>query len=341
MSHDSTRRSLLAAAAAASTSAALSSAGAGAALAALATVAPAAHAQGRWPDRPLKLVVPYPPGGNADAIGRWAAERLSAGLGQQVVVENRAGAGASIGAQAVARSAPDGYTLLLAPTAVMAITQHLRKIPYDPEADFAPICCISNSYGLVAARRDLPATTFAEFIPIAKAAPGKFTFGSVGLGTATHLTGEIAALRGGIKLLHVPYKGSAESLTDLVAGRIDLIFDPVALQQVKAGTVKALAATSSVRHPELPDVPTLKEQGIEMPDSGWFGLFAPKGTPPDAITRMASELERALAAPGTRETLVKFGQHPQYIAPEAFAARVKADTVMFRDLIAQAGIKLD
>ena len=341
MSHDSTRRSLLAAAAAASTSAALSSAGAGAALAALATVAPAAHAQGRWPDRPLKLVVPYPPGGNADAIGRWAAERLSAGLGQQVVVENRAGAGASIGAQAVARSAPDGYTLLLAPTAVMAITQHLRKIPYDPEADFAPICCLSNSYGLVAARRDLPATTFAEFIPIAKAAPGKFTFGSVGLGTATHLTGEIAALRGGIKLLHVPYKGSAESLTDLVAGRIDLIFDPVALQQVKAGTVKALAATSSVRHPELPDVPTLKEQGIEMPDSGWFGLFAPKGTPPDAITRMAGELERALAAPGTRETLVKFGQHPQYIAPEACAARVKADTVMFRDLIAQAGIKLD
>jgi tripartite-type tricarboxylate transporter receptor subunit TctC len=346
MSHDPTRRSLLAAAAAASTSATLTSAtrfsvGAAAGLVSLAAVAPAARAQARWPERPLKLIVPYPPGGNADAIGRWAAERLSTGLGQQVVVENRAGAGASIGAQAAARSAPDGYTLLLAPTAVMSITQHLRKVPYDPDADFAPICCISNSYGLVAARRDLPASTFAEFIPIAKAAPGKFTFGSVGLGTATHLTGEIAALRGGIRLLHVPYKGSAESLTDLVAGRIDLIFDPVALQQVKAGTVKALAATSSVRHPELPDVPTLKEQGIEMPDSGWFGLFAPKGTPGDAIARMAGEIERALAAPGTRETLVKFGQHPQYIAPEAFAARVKADSTMFRDLIAQAGIKLD
>jgi tripartite-type tricarboxylate transporter receptor subunit TctC len=346
MNHDPARRSLLAAAAAASTSATLTSAtrfsvGAAAGLASLAAVAPASRAQARWPERPLKLIVPYPPGGNADAIGRWAAERLSTGLGQQVVVENRAGAGASIGAQAAARSAPDGYTLLLAPTAVMSITQHLRKVPYDPDADFAPICCISNSYGLVAARRDLPATTFAEFIPIAKAAPGKFTFGSVGLGTATHLTGEIAALRGGIRLLHVPYKGSAESLTDLVAGRIDLIFDPVALQQVKAGTVKALAATSSVRHPELPDVPTLKEQGIEMPDSGWFGLFAPKGTPSDAIARMAGEIERALAAPGTRETLVKFGQHPQYIAPEAFAARVKADSAMFRDLIAQAGIKLD
>ncbi|MEI7447376.1 MAG: tripartite tricarboxylate transporter substrate binding protein, partial [Burkholderiales bacterium] len=253
----------------------------------------------------------------------------------------RAGAGATIGAQAAARSPADGYTLLLAPTAVMAITQHLRRSPYDPEADFTPICCVSNSYGLVAARKDLPANTFREFIPLAKAAPGKFTFGSVGPGTATHLSGEIAALRAGIRLLHVPYKGSAESLTDLVAGRIDLIFDPVALQQVKAGNVKAIATTSPVRHPELPEVPTLKEQGIEMPDAGWFGLFAPKGTPADAVARMAAEVERALAAPGTRETLVKFGQFAQFSGPEAFAARVKADTVMFRDLIAQAGIKLD
>lgn len=332
MTIDRIRRALLARAATGTATAAASG---------LAALAGPAHAQARWPERPLKLIVPYPPGGNADAIGRWAAERLSAGLGQQVVVENRAGAGASIGAQAAARSPADGHTLLLAPTAVMSITQHLRKIPYDPEADFSPICCISNSYGLVAARKDLPAATFTEFVPLARAAPGKFTFGSVGPGTATHLSGEIAALRAGIKLLHVPYKGSAESLTDLVAGRIDLIFDPVALQQVKAGNVKALATTSPVRHPELPDVPTLKEQGIEMPDSGWFGLFAPKGTPADAIARMAAEIERALAAPGTRETLVKFGQFPQYIGPDAFAARVKADTAMFRDLIAQAGIKLD
>ena len=304
-------------------------------------VAPHARAQSRWPDRTLKLIVPYPPGGNADAIGRWAAEKLAAGLGQSVVVENRAGAGASIGAQAVARSPADGYTLLLAPTAVMAITQHLRKVPYDPEADFTPVCCISNSYGLVAARKDLPASTFTEFVPLAKAAPGKFSFGSVGPGTATHLSGEIAALRAGIKLLHVPYKGSADSLTDLVAGHIDLIFDPVALQQVKAGNVKALGTTGAVRHPDLPAVPTLKEQGIEMPDSGWFGLFAPKGTPAEAVARMAAELERATAAPGTREALLRLGQHPQFIGPDAFAARVKADTVMFRDLIAQAGIKLD
>jgi tripartite-type tricarboxylate transporter receptor subunit TctC len=304
-------------------------------------IAPVARAQSRWPDRPLKLVVPDPPGGNADAIGRWAAERLSTGLGQQVVVENRAGAGASIGAQAVARSAADGYTLLLAPTAVMAITQHLRKVPYDPDADFSPVCCLSNSYGLVAARKDLPATTFTDFVPLAKAAPGKYSFGAVGPGTATHRIGEIAAMRAGIRLHHVPYKGSAESLTDLVAGRIDLIFDPVALQQVKAGAVKALATTGAVRHPELPDMPTLKEQGIEMPDSGWFGLFAPKGTPADAIARLAAELERATTAPGAREALVRFGQYPMYLGPDAFAARVKADTVLFRDLNAKLGIKLD
>jgi len=200
---------------------------------------------------------------------------------------------------------------------------------------------LSNSYGLVAARKDLPANTFTEFVALAKAAPGKYMFGSVGPGTATHLSGEIAALRAGIKLMHVPYKGSAESLTDLVAGRIDLIFDPVALQQVKAGNVKALAATSSVRHPELPNVPTLKEQGIEMPDGSWFGLFTPRGSPADGIARMAAELERALASPGARETLLKFGQYPSFLGPDAFAARVKADTALFKDVIAQLGIKLD
>jgi tripartite-type tricarboxylate transporter receptor subunit TctC len=303
---------------------------------------PALHAQGsKWPDRPLKLVVPYPPGGNADAIGRWAADRLTAGLGQPVVVENRAGAGATIGAQAVAQSAADGYTLLLAPAAVMAITQHLRKIPYDPEADFTPVACVSGSYGLVAARKDLPASNTAELIALAKAQPGQISFGSVGPGTATHLSGEIFALRAGVRLHHIPYKGSAQSLTDLVGGRIDLIFDPVALQQVKAGTVKAIAVTSAVRHPELPDVPTLREQGIDMPDSSWFGLFAPKGSPAEAIARMAVELERALAVPAAKDTLLKFGQFPRFVGPDAFAQRIRADRTTFADLIRQAGIKLD
>lgn len=304
-------------------------------------LAPAVRSQGRWPDRPLKLIVPYPAGGNSDSIGRWAAERLSASLGQQVVVENRAGAGATIGAQAAARSAPDGHTLLLAPTAVMAITHHLRKVPYDPDTDFVPIAVMTSSYGLVAARRDLPANTMQEMIALARREPGKLSFGSAGTATATHLTGEIVHHKAGIKVLHVPYKGSAESLTDLVGGRIDLIYDPVALPQVKAGTVKALAATSDVRHPELPDVPTLKEQGLDVPGGSWFGLFAPRGTPADVVQRIAGDLERALAAPGTREMLQKFGQYPDFTGPAAFAARIRSDSATFRDLIAQAGIKVD
>jgi tripartite-type tricarboxylate transporter receptor subunit TctC len=307
------------------------------ALAATGTV----RAQSRWPDRPLRLIVPYPPGGNADAIGRWAADRLGTALGQQVIVENRAGAGATIGAQAAARSAADGYTLLLAPTAVVAITHHLRKTPYDPDNDFAPIATLTSSYGLVAARKDLPAGTMAELIALAKQQPGKLTFGSAGTATATHLSGEIVHFKAGIRVLHVPYKGSAESLTDLVGGRIDLIYDPVALPQVKAGAVKALAATSAVRHPELPDVPTLREQGLDVPGGSWFGLFAPKGTPSEIVNRVSTEMERALAAPGAREQLQKFGQYPDFSGPAAFAARIRQDSATYRDLIQAAGIKVD
>lgn len=310
---------------------------AGLALAAAGTPAQAAG----WPDRPIKLVVPYPAGGNADAIGRWAAERLSAGLGQPVVVENRAGAGATIGAQHVARSPADGYTLLLAPTAVVAITHHLRKVPYDPDADFAPVASLSSSYGIVAARKDLPASTMPELIALARKEPGKLTFGSAGTATATHLSGEIVHYKAGIKVLHVPYKGSAPALTDLVGGSIDLIYDPVALAQVKAGNVKALAATSAVRHPDLPDVPTLKEQGLDVPGGSWFGLFAPKGTPADVVARLAAELERAVAAPGTREALLRFSQYPDFQGPTAFADRIRQDSATYRDLIRDAGIKVE
>jgi len=306
----------------------------------LATAAASAQAAG-WPERPLKLVVPYPAGGNADAIGRWAAERLSSGLGQQVIVENRAGAGATIGAQFVARSPADGYTLLLAPTAVVAITHHLRQVPYDPDADFMPVASISSSYGIVAARKDLPASTMPELIALARKEPGKLTFGSAGTATATHLSGEIVHYKAGIKVLHVPYKGSAPALNDLVGGTIDLIYDPVALAQVKAGNVKALAATSAVRHPDLPDVPTLKEQGLDVPGGSWFGLFAPKGTPADVVARVSAELERAVAAPGTREALLRFSQYPDFRGPAAFAARIKEDSATYRDLIRDAGIKVE
>jgi tripartite-type tricarboxylate transporter receptor subunit TctC len=312
------------------------------AAAALLAAAPLARAQqAPWPSRPLRVIVPYPAGGNADAIGRFVADRLSAALGQQAIVENRAGAGATIGAQAAARAPADGYTLLLAPTAVFAITHHLRRVPYDPEGDFVPIASLSSSYGIVAARKDLPANTMPELVALAKKEPGKLTFGSAGTATATHLSGEIVHHKAGIKVLHVPYKGSAESLADLMGGRIDLIYDPVALAQVKAGTVKALAATSAVRHPELPDVPTLREQGLDVPGGSWFGLFAPKGTPPEVVARIGAELERALAQPTARETLLKFSQYPDYLGTAAFAARIREDSATYRALIDAAGIKVE
>ncbi len=308
------------------------------ALAALAL--PPAGAQ-TWPSQPIKLVVPYPAGGNADAIGRLVANKAGAALGPGMVVENRAGAGGTIGAQAVARAPGDGYNFLLAPVAILAITPHLRRVPYDPETDLVPVAMLSSSYGLMAARKDFPAGNVQEFIALARQQPGKFTFGSAGAATATHITGEIVHLKSGVKLLHVPYKGSADALTDLLGGRIDLMYDPVALAQAKAGNLKVLAVTSNVRHPELPNIATLKESGLDMPGGSWFGLFASKGTPAALVTRMAAEVEKVVTGPEAREAMLKFSQYPDFKGPQAFAKQVQDDRAFFKDLIDRAGIKAE
>jgi tripartite-type tricarboxylate transporter receptor subunit TctC len=306
----------------------------------LAASASQAGAQ-NWPAQPMKLIVPYPAGGNADAIGRLVASKAGAALGQGMVVENRAGAGGTIGAQAAARAAGDGTTFLLAPVAIVAITPHLRRVPYDPESDLLPVAMVSSSYGLMAARKDLPANNLQEFIALAKQQPGKFTFGSAGAATSTHITGEIVHLRAGIKLLHVPYKGSADALTDLLGGRIDLMYDPVALAQAKAGNLKVLAVTSNVRHPELPNVATLKESGLDVPGGSWFGVFAPKGTPLPVVTRLAAEVEKAVTATDAREQMLKFSQYPDFKGSQAFARQVQDDRAFFKDLIEKAGIKAE
>lgn len=294
-----------------------------------------------WPTGPLRFVVPYPAGGNADAVARLVAARLGAGLGQTVVVENKAGAGGTIGAAAVAKGAADGHTFLVAPTAVLAITPHLRKVGYEPLTELVPVARLSGSYGIVTARKDLPAATMAEFIALAKKDPGKLTFGSAGNATATHISGEIVHKSAGIRLLHVPFKGSAEALNDLLAGRIDLIYDAVGLPQVKAGQLKALAVTSKERHPELPQVPTLAEQGIDAPGGSWFGVFAPRGTAPAAVARLAAEVQKVVSAPETREQLARVSQYSEYQGPEAFAKAVADDSAFFKDLIAQLGLKAE
>lgn len=296
-----------------------------------------AAAQEKWPSRPIRMVVPYPPGGNSDLIGRFMAERLSAELGQQVVVENKGGGGGAIGAEVVANAAPDGYTILMAPSGVLVVTPHLRKVAYDPLA-FVPIASISGSYGIISVRKDLPAKSLAELGALAKKEPGKLTFGSAGPGTMTQLTCEILANELGAKMTHVPYRGSAPSLNDLVGGRIDVLCDPIALAQIKAGNVTPLATTGNERHPELPDVPTLKEAGVTIAAGSWFAFFAPKGTPPAIVEAIAAATGKVVAMPDTRAKLQSFSQFPDFTGSKAFAERVRADHVFYGDLLKRLNI---
>ena len=314
----------------------------GAALIAL--TASSAHAQAAsagWPNKPIRVIVPYPAGGNSDAIGRFIADKLGAALGQSMVVDNRGGAGATIGADLAARAPGDGYTFMVAPTAVFAITPHLRKVPYGPFTDFVPIAQLTGSYSIATARKDAPFNDVKELVAAARKAPGKYTFGSAGPATATHLAGEMVNYKAGISMLHVPYKGSAEALSDLMGGRIDMIYDPVSLTQVKAGKVKAIAVLSKTRHPELPDVPTIREQGYDLDTRSWFGLFAPKGTPKAVVDRTAAEVEKILATEEARQLLLRMSQYPEYVGPAAFAAQIKDDSAFFKDLIVRADIHVE
>lgn len=291
-----------------------------------------------WPSKPIRIIVPYSAGGNSDAIGRFIADKLGTALGQPIIVENKAGAGAGIGTQAAARAPGDGYTFLLAPTAVFAITPHLRRVVYNPVSDFIPVAQLTSSYTIATARKDAPFNNIAELVKVAGKEPGKYTFGSAGLATATHLAGEMVSYKTGIHMLHVPYKGSAEALSDLMGGRIDMIFDPVSLTQVKAGNVKAIAILSRTRHPELPDVPTIAEQGYDLNTRSWFGLFAPKDTPKAVVERTTVEVERIMKMPNVRKILIKMSQYPDYLGPADFAAQINEDSVFYKDLIKRANI---
>ncbi len=303
--------------------------------------APQALAQATWPNKPMRVIVPYPAGGNSDAIGRFIADKLGAALGQPMVVDNKGGAGATIGAELAARAPGDGYTFMVAPTAVFAITPHLRRVSYQPFTDFVPIAQLSGSYSIATARKDAPFNDIKELVAAARKAPGKYTFGSAGPATATHLAGEMVDHQAGIDMLHVPYKGSAEALSDLMGGRIDMIYDPVGLTQVKAGKVKAIAVLSKKRHPELPEVPTIREQGYDLDTRSWFGLFAPKGTPKAMVDRMAAEVEKIMATDDARQLLLKMSQYPEYVGPAAFTAQIQADSAFFKELIVRAKIHVD
>lgn len=309
------------------------------------------HAQpAAWPTRPVRIVVPFAPGGTTDILARAMSPELSKAFGQTFVVDNRPGAGGNVGADAVAKSAPDGYNLLMGTVGTHAINQSLYpKMPYDPIRDFAPITLVAgvpNVLVMNPAKADAAKiNNVADLIRYARANPGKMNMASSGNGTSIHLSGELFKSMTGTYLMHFPYRGSGPALMDLLGGSMDLMFDnlPSAMPHIKAGTLRALAVTSAVRSAALPDVPTIAEAGpVKGFDaSSWFGLLAPAGTPPDIVNRLQQESAKALATPALKERLLAQGAIPGGNSPAAFAAFIAAETKKWAQVVKVSGAKVD
>ncbi|MBR0680485.1 tripartite tricarboxylate transporter substrate binding protein [Roseomonas eburnea] len=297
------------------------------------------QAQGAWPNRPITMVAPYPPGGTTDLSIRPIAEPLGRLLGQPIVIENRAGAGGTIGAQYVAQ-ARDGHTFLAFPVAVMTIAQHVMQLSFDPATALVPVAMTSIAYNVISANPSVPYRDVAGLIAYAKANPGALRFGSAGNGTITQLSGELFAEATGIRLEHVPYRGSAPSLTDLLGGRLQLLFDPVALPAIKDGRLIALATLAERRNPDLPEVPTLAELGhpraLAVP---WYGVAAPAGTPPEVVDRLAGAIGEALAMPAAAAGMAPMGMAPVFERGEVFASRVARERETFGALVRRLGVR--
>jgi tripartite-type tricarboxylate transporter receptor subunit TctC len=303
----------------------------------------AAYGQDAWPTRPVRFILPFPPGGGTDILGRMIAERLSAALGQPVVTENRGGAGGNVGAEAAARSAPDGYTLVLvAPSLAISPTLY-SKINYDPVKDFAPISLVATVPNVMITQASMPAT-LQEFIAAAKAKPEALNFGSGGAGTSNHLAGELFNIVTGAKLVHIPYKGVNLAMQDVLAGNVHLVFIgiPAAAPHIKAGKLRALALVAPQRSPALPDVPTVAEAGLrDFEVTTWYGVLAPAGTPRPVISRLNAELVKIMHSPELKERLAATGTDPRTSTPEEFAAYIKSEIAKWGDVIRKAGVKAD
>ena len=301
-------------------------------------------AQPSYPDRPIKLVVPFPAGGDTDILGRLIANGLSQGLKQTVTVENRAGATGMIGVEAVAKSKPDGYTILLTITATQAMLPHLHsKMPYDALKDFTPIGQAVRSGIILLVNPDVPAKSVQELISLAKSKPNGLPYASWGNGSGGHLVGEGIKLASGANLSHVPYKGVAPALNDLMAGHIPVMFTGfgAAIPLINSGKVRALAVIGTQRSPILPDVPTLIEQGINFDGEAWMGLFAPAGTSPEIVKRLNTELNKTLELPEVTQRLRSLGFVPQPTTPEQFGATALTFWEKWGKIIRTLGIKLD
>lgn len=310
---------------------------------ALAFTGRAAFAQSPYPTKPIRLVVPYGPGGSADQVARIYAEKLSGVLGQQVIVEDKPGASGGVGAQMVATSPPDGYTLLLSPTAIMAITPAARKVPYNPD-DLVAVARLSTPILVITLTNALGVKNWAEFVALAKQNPGKYWYGSSGLGTITHLTGEVLTRAADIKMQHSPYKTIVDATGDVFDGRIQMVFDPSFVTYAKAGKVRAVMVDGPARLADLPDVPTSAEVGLDLKGfraRSWFGLFAPKGTPPEILRRLSDETAKIAALPEIQEKLLLVAQIAQHQSNVEFARQVRDDQAYFAALLKELDIKLE
>ena len=310
----------------------------------LAVVAGPAWAQD-FPSRPLKLVVPYAPGGGADSVARIVAKKVAENIGQPIVIENKGGAGSIVGTDLVAKAEPDGYTLLLGQSGPISINPAVYKsLPYDPVKDFAPITMTTAYPYILVVNAESPAKTLQEFVALAKSKPGGLNYGSTGVGAANHLVAELFASKAGLKMTHVPYRGTALAVGDLVSGTLNVVFgDPISvLPHIKSGKLRALAVTSLERSPVAPEVPTVAESGYPGFEAlAWHGILAPAKTPPAVIQKLNAEIVKALADPATKELLEKQAMQTVGNSPEAFAAFIQKDIATWKAVAAAANVSVE
>ncbi len=294
-----------------------------------------------YPQRMVRMIVAYPAGGSIDTVARLTAQRLAPALNQQVLVENRSGAAGTIGTDNVVRAAPDGHTLLMGSAAAIASAPSMyAKLPYDPDRDLAPVVLVANQPNVLLLHPSVPARSLKEFIALTKANPGKFNYGSSGIGATQHMTSELFAMTTGTRIVHVPYRGGAPAMTDLVTGQIDFMFTPApnSIAQLQAGKVRGIAVTSLKRSGVLPDLPTMDESGLRGFELlGWIGLLAPAGTPPQVITRLNGEVQKMLAG-DLKAKLADLGLDTAGGSPEQFAAFIRKDIAKYGKIVKAAKI---
>jgi tripartite-type tricarboxylate transporter receptor subunit TctC len=296
-----------------------------------------------YPARPIHLVVPFPPGGSTDILARALALKLAEGFAQAVIIDNRPGAGGSIGAEAAARAAPDGHTIMMGHLGTLAVNPAIYKnLPYDPVKSFAPVALMAMVPSVLVVNPQVPAQSAAELVAYARANPGKLTYGSAGSGSTSHLTTEYFKLATGTDILHVPYKGIGPMLTDLISGQLSLGINgaPAVMAHVNSGRLRALAVTGAKRLPSLPRIPTLDEAGVKGFDaSGWYGIVAPAGTPPEIVLRLNSEIRRIMQTPELRARLDTEGAIPAAGSAEEFGAFIASEIARWGAVLKRAGIE--